>query len=261
MRNTRWVYKDNPLKNNKDIKELNLDKDILNLLYNRNIIEKEEIKNFLDVDVKNIADPFSLKDVDKAVNRLVQAKENNETVWIYGDYDVDGITSVSLCFLALSELGIDVKYYIPLRDEGYGLNMEAINYIKNEGGTLIITVDCGISSHEEISHASSLGIDMIVTDHHEINNGNPKALAVINPKREDNDYSFKYLAGVGTAFMMIAALFKTLDKEEEVYKYLDIVAIGTVADIVPLLKENRIFVKEGLEHLRRSRWLGLNMLI
>ncbi len=261
MRNTRWVYKDNPLKNNKDIKELNLDKDILNLLYNRNITEKEEIKNFLDVDVKNIADPFSLKDVDKAVNRLVQAKENNETVWIYGDYDVDGITSVSLCFLALSELGIDVKYYIPLRDEGYGLNMEAINYIKNEGGTLVITVDCGISSHEEISHASSLGIDMIVTDHHEINNGNPKALAVINPKREDNDYSFKYLAGVGTAFMMIAALFKTLDKEEEVYKYLDIVAIGTVADIVPLLKENRIFVKEGLQHLRRSRWLGLNMLI
>lgn len=261
MRNTRWVYKDNSLKNNKDIQTLNLDKDILNLLYNRNITEKEEIKNFLDVNIKNIADPFSLKDVDKAVKRLTQAKENNETVWVYGDYDVDGITSVSLCYLALSELGINVKYYIPLRDEGYGLNMEAIDHIKSEGGTLIITVDCGISSHKEIAHAASLGIDMIVTDHHEINNGNPEALAVINPKREDNDYEFKYLAGVGTAFMMISAFFKTLGKEEEVYKYLDIVAIGTVADIVPLLKENRIFVKEGLEHLKRSRWLGLNMLI
>ena len=261
MRNTRWVYKDNSLKNNKDIQTLNLDKDILNLLYNRNITEKEEIKNFLDVNIKNIADPFSLKDVDKAVKRLTQAKENNETVWVYGDYDVDGITSVSLCYLALSELGINVKYYIPLRDEGYGLNMEVIDHIKSEGGTLIITVDCGISSHKEIAHAASLGIDMIVTDHHEINNGNPEALAVINPKREDNDYEFKYLAGVGTAFMMISAFFKTLGKEEEVYKYLDIVAIGTVADIVPLLKENRIFVKEGLEHLKRSRWLGLNMLI
>ena len=154
-----------------------------------------------------MADPFSLKDVDKAVNRLLQAKENNETVWVYGDYDVDGITSVSLCFLALSELGMNVRYYIPLRDEGYGLNIEAINYIKNEGGTLIITVDCGISSHEEIAHASALGIDMIVTDHHEINNGNPEALAVINPKREDNEYTFKYLAGVGTAFIATISRF------------------------------------------------------
>ena len=98
MRNTRWVYRENPLKNNEDIQNLNLDKDILNLLYNRNIIEKEEIRNFLNVNIKNMADPFSLKDVDKAVNRLLQAKENNETVWVYGDYDVDGITSVSLCF-------------------------------------------------------------------------------------------------------------------------------------------------------------------
>ena len=261
MRNTRWVYRDNSLTNDEDILKFGLDKDILNLLYNRNIIEKDEIKTFLNGTTENISDPFLLKDVDKAVKRLIQAKENNENVWIYGDYDVDGITSVSLCFLALNELGINVKYYIPLRDEGYGLNIEAINYIKNEGGSIIVTVDCGISSHKEISHASSLGIDMIITDHHEINNGNPEALAVINPKRADNDYDFKYLAGVGTAFMMISALFKTLGKENEVYKYLDIVAIGTVADIVPLLKENRIFVKEGLEYLRRSRWLGLNMLI
>ena len=202
-----------------------------------------------------------LKDIDKAVERLEIAKEKGEPVWIYGDYDVDGITSVSLCYLALKELGYNVKYYIPLRDEGYGLNIEALNYIKSEGGTLVITVDCGISSHKEIAHANEIGIDIIVTDHHEINSGNPPAFAVINPKREDNEYKFKYLAGVGTAFFLISALFEKNNLKDELYKYLDIVAIGTVADIVPLLKENRIFVKEGLEYLRRSKWLGINMLI
>lgn len=260
MRNTRWVYK-NTQQNIAGIEELHLDKDIINLMCNRNITNKEEIKFFLQGGVKDIADPFLFKDVDRAVERLLEAKGKDETIWIYGDYDVDGITSVSLCYLALTELGFNVRYYIPLRDEGYGLNMEAIDYIKSEGGTLIITVDCGISSHNEINHASSLGIDMIVTDHHEINNGNPQALAVINPKREDNEYKFKSLAGVGTAFFLLLGLFEKLGKKEKMYKYLDIVAIGTVADIVPLVRENRIFVKEGLEQLRRSKWLGLNMLI
>lgn len=260
MRNTRWVYKNTQPKIT-GIDDLHLDKDIVNLLYNRNIMEKEDIKLFLLGGVENITDPFLFKDIDKAVNRLVEAKEKNETVWVYGDYDVDGITSVSLCYLALTELGFNVRYYIPLRDEGYGLNIEAVDYIKSEGGSLVVTVDCGISSHNEISHAASLGIDMIVTDHHEINNGNPPALAVINPKREDNQYNFKSLAGVGTAFFMLLGLFEKSGKKEEMYKYLDIVAIGTVADIVPLVKENRIFVKEGLEQLKRSKWLGLNMLI
>lgn len=258
MRDTRWIYKNssNDIYNN-----FNLDKDITTLLYNRDIINGEDIKTFLYGGVEDITSPFLLKDIDKAVERLEIAKEKGEPVWIYGDYDVDGITSVSLCYLALKELGYNVKYYIPLRDEGYGLNIEALNYIKSEGGTLTITVDCGISSHKEIAHANEIGIDIIVTDHHEINNGNPPAFAVINPKREDNEYKFKYLAGVGTAFFLISALFEKNNLKDELYKYLDIVAIGTVADIVPLLKENRIFVKEGLEYLRRSKWLGINMLI
>lgn len=258
MRDTRWIYKNN---SNEIYNNFNLDKDITTLLYNREIIDNEDIKTFLYGGVEDITSPFLLKDIDKAVERLEIAKEKGEPVWIYGDYDVDGITSVSLCYLALKELGYNVKYYIPLRDEGYGLNIEALDHIKSEGGTLIITVDCGISSHKEIAHANDIGIDIIVTDHHEINNGNPPAFAVINPKREDNEYKFKYLAGVGTAFCLISALFERNNLKDELYKYLDIVAIGTVADIVPLLKENRIFVKEGLEYLRRSKWLGINMLI
>ena len=258
MRDTRWIYKNS---SNEIYNNFNLDKDITTLLYNREIIDNEDIKTFLYGGVEDITSPFLLKDIDKAVERLEIAKEKGEPVWIYGDYDVDGITSVSLCYLALKELGYNVKYYIPLRDEGYGLNIEALDHIKSEGGTLIITVDCGISSHKEIAHANDIGIDIIVTDHHEINNGNPPAFAVINPKREDNEYKFKYLAGVGTAFFLISALFERNNLRDELYKYLDIVAIGTVADIVPLLKENRIFVKEGLEYLRRSKWLGINMLI
>lgn len=258
MRDTRWIYKNS---SNEIYNNFNLDKDITTLLYNRDIIAGEDIKTFLYGGVEDITSPFLLKDIDKAVERLEIAKEKGEPVWIYGDYDVDGITSVSLCYLALKELGYNVKYYIPLRDEGYGLNIEALDYIKSEGGTLVITVDCGISSHKEIAHANEIGIDIIVTDHHEINSGNPSAFAVINPKREDNEYKFKYLAGVGTAFFLISALFEKNNLKDELYKYLDIVAIGTVADIVPLLKENRIFVKEGLEYLRRSKWLGINMLI
>ena len=258
MRNTRWIYRENQISHNI---EPNIDRDILNLLYNRNIKDSEEIHNFLNTSLDNIHSPLLLKDVDRAVERVLKAKENGEDIWIYGDYDVDGITSTSLCYLALSELGISPKYYIPLRDEGYGLNKEAMDYIKSQGGKVIITVDCGISAHPEIEYANSLGLDIIVTDHHEINNGNPPAYAVINPKREDNEFPYKYLAGVGTAFMLIYALFDKLGKKEDLYKYLDIVAIGTVADIVPLLEENRIFTKFGMEQLNRSHWLGISMLI
>ena len=258
MRNTRWIYKENSFSQNTN---LNIDRDILNLLYNRDIRDEEKIYKFINTSLDNIHSPLLLKDVDRAVVRILQAKENKEEVWIYGDYDVDGITSTSLCYLALSEIGITPRYYIPLRDEGYGLNKEAMDYIKSQGGKVIITVDCGISAHPEIEYANSLGLEIIVTDHHEINNGNPPAYAVINPKREDNQFPFKYMAGVGTAFMLIYALFDRLEKKEELYKYLDIVAIGTVADIVPLLEENRIFTKFGMEQLNKSHWLGISMLI
>lgn len=257
MRNTKWIFKSENFKSGNN----NIDKEIEQILYNRGIQSKDEIEFFINGTLENLMNPSDLSDVDKGVERILKAKENNETIWIYGDYDVDGITSTSLCYLALKELEINVKYYIPLRDEGYGLNKDALNYIKEEGGNLIITVDCGISSISEVEHCNALGMDMIITDHHEINNELPPAHAIINPKREDNKNSYKYFAGVGTAFMLLLALYKKLDKKNEIYKYLDIVAIGTIADIVPLKGENRLLVKRGLELLKSSKWQGLNMLM
>lgn len=257
MRNTKWIFKSEKFKSENN----NIDKEIEQILHNRGIETKDEIEFFINGTLENLMNPSLLSDVDKGVERILQAKKNNEVIWIYGDYDVDGITSTSLCYLALKELGVNVKYYIPLRDEGYGLNKEALNYIKGEGGNLIITVDCGISSISEVEHCNTLGMDMIITDHHEINNELPPAHAVINPKRDDNKNSYKYFAGVGTAFMLLLALYKKLDKKNEIYKYLDIVAIGTIADIVPLKGENRLLVKRGLELLKSSKWQGLNMLM
>ena len=257
MRNTKWIFKSENFKSGNN----NIDKEIEQILYNRGIQSKDEVEFFINGTLENLMNPSDLSDVDKGVERILKAKENNETIWIYGDYDVDGITSTSLCYLALKELEINVKYYIPLRDEGYGLNKDALNYIKEEGGNLIITVDCGISSISEVEHCNALGMDMIITDHHEINNELPPAHAIVNPKREDNKNSYKYFAGVGTAFMLLLALYKKLDKKNEIYKYLDIVAIGTIADIVPLKGENRLLVKRGLELLKSSKWQGLNMLM
>mgnify|MGYP002752600397 CR=1 FL=1 len=163
--------------------------------------------------------------------------------------------------MALSELGANVNYYIPLRDEGYGLNKDAIQNLKNENADLVISVDCGINSIEDINFANELNLDFIITDHHEITGDIPKALAVINPKREENIYSFKYLAGVGTAFMLVYALYSETNKLNDLEKYLDIVAIGTVADIVPLISDNRKFVKRGLEALKNTRWIGIKQLL
>lgn len=205
--------------------------------------------------------PLDFQDMDKAVQRVLKAIEEQEKIYIYGDYDVDGITSVSLLYLAFSELGANVDYYIPLRDDGYGLNKEAIKFLKEDGAKLIISVDCGINSIEEIDLANELNLDFIITDHHEITGILPRALAVINPKRDENKYEFKYLAGVGTAFMLALAIFNKKNNVSALDKYLDIVAIGTVADIVPLISDNRKFVKRGLKTLNNTKWIGLKQLL
>ncbi|ADO82273.1 single-stranded-DNA-specific exonuclease RecJ [Ilyobacter polytropus] len=258
MNNTKWIYKGDYLHENSS---LPIDRDILNILYNRGIKDEKEINRFLYSSIEDIRDPMTLADMDLAVNRILKAKEKQEEIWIYGDYDVDGITSTSMCFMALRDIGLNVRYYIPLRDEGYGLNKEALSYIKNEGGDVIITVDCGISSIEEIEHANKIGLNVIITDHHEINNALPSAYAVINPKREDNVYPFKFLAGVGTAFMFLYAIYRKMGIGEKMHQYLDIVAIGTIADIVPLVEENRIFSKFGLKLLENTKHLGLRTLL
>ena len=258
MKNTKWIYK-----SKKNILKIdNINTEILQILNNRDICSQDEILNFLNPSLNNLRDPFTLEDMAKAVTRILLAIENKEHIWIYGDYDVDGITSTSLSYLALKSLGAHVEYYIPLRDEGYGLNKEALTFIQESGGTLIITVDCGITSHNEIDHCNSLGMDIIITDHHDIiDNKIPNAFAIINPKREENLYSFKNLAGVGTVFNLFLAVFTYLSKKEEMFKYLDIVALGTIADIVPLVEDNRIFVKYGLESLKKSSSKGLSALL
>ena len=252
-KNTKWLLenKTNYEKIFEDKREKKLDFIIEDLIENRN----------LSLDTNFDFNPFDLKDMEIATKRIFEAIKNNQKIYIYGDYDVDGITSVSLLYLALSELGANVNYYIPLRDEGYGLNKDAIQSLKNENADLVISVDCGINSIEDINFANELNLDFIITDHHEITGDIPKALAIINPKREENIYSFKYLAGVGTAFMLVYALYIKMNKLNDLEKYLDIVAIGTVADIVPLVSDNRKFVKRGLEALRNSKWIGIKQLL
>ncbi|MGL6130419.1 MAG: single-stranded-DNA-specific exonuclease RecJ, partial [Fusobacteriaceae bacterium] len=259
MRNSNWIYRGReiPFENQE-----NINYDIMKILSGRGVIEKDEIERFLSPSLENIGDPFGLADLDIATTKILESVKKNQTIWIYGDYDVDGITSTALSYLALSAIGADIRYYIPLRDEGYGLNCDALDYIASQDGKLIITVDCGITSHSEILHAKSLGIDMIITDHHDIIEGKiPEAFAVINPKRDDNIYKFKYLAGVGTAFMLLMGVYTKLGIKKEIFNYLDIVAIGTVADIVSLRGDNRIFVKHGLERLRFSKSEGLRALL
>ena len=201
--------------------------------------------------------------MDIAVERIRKAIETQEKVIIYGDYDVDGITSITVLKSFLKDVGLDVDYYIPNRlEEGYGLNKNAIDEIAKNKYTLMITVDCGISAIEEVNYANSLGIEVIVTDHHEPGEELPKALAVIDNKRKDSKYPFRELAGVGVAFKVSQALAQSMNvKEEEYLKYLDIVCVGTISDIVPLISENRVITKLGIKLLKQTRNTGLKAII
>ena len=209
------------------------------------------------------SDPFLIADMDIAVQRIIKAIENKEKVTIYGDYDVDGITSITVLKSFLREIGLETSVYIPNRlDEGYGLNKNAIDKIAKDGCNLMITVDCGISGLEEIDYANSLGIETIVTDHHEPGNELPNAVAVIDNKRKDSKYPFRELAGVGVVFKVTQALAKKLDLKEEAYlKYLDIVCVGTISDIVPLVDENRVIAKLGLMLVKQTKNIGLRSII
>ena len=233
------------------------------ILLNRNIIEDEEIKVFLNPTRYDFYNPFLLPDMEKAVDRIIKAINDKEKVVIYGDYDVDGITSVTVLTKFLKERGLETGYYIPNRlEEGYGLNREAINKIINEKYSLMITVDCGISAIEEIKECNDLGIETIVTDHHEQGEILPPAFAVIDAKRKDNIYPFRELAGVGVVFKLIQAISQKLELNNVDYlKYLDIVAIGTISDIVPLIDENRVITKLGLKLVKCTKNLGLKVLL
>jgi single-stranded-DNA-specific exonuclease len=232
------------------------------ILYNRGIKEDSAIAEFLDCKFENLHDPYLLKDMDKAVERIMLAKNNNEKITIYGDYDVDGITSIAILYKHLTEMGFSVDYYVPDRiQEGYGVNREALDKIKSNGTKVVITVDTGITAIEETEYAKSIGMDLIITDHHECKENIPKAYAAIDPKRKDCKYPFKNLAGVGVAFKLIQALDKESTIQHLLDKYADLICLGTVADISPLVDENRIMVTVGLRKFKNTENIGLKALL
>ncbi len=244
-------------------KENNVSRLLSKVLLSRGFSNTEEVQKFLNPKLEELYDPFLINDMEIAVNRIIKACERKEKMTIYGDYDVDGITSIAVLKSFLLELGMNVEHYLPSRlEEGYGLNNEAIKKIYEQGTTLLITVDCGISAYNEVEYANELGIEVIVTDHHECPEKLPNAIAVLDPKREDSTYPFSSLAGVGVSFKLIQAISYKLNLDRKRYlKYLDIVCLGTVADIVPLVDENRIIVNYGLILMRQTRKVGLQELI
>lgn len=249
-------------------KKLNISAIIAKLLINRGYETSEAAENFLCLKTNVFHDSFLLNDMDKAVERIFEAIDKKESIKIYGDYDVDGVTSVCTLYLYLKNLGANVSYYIPKRTEdGYGVSSNVIKDFAENGVNLIITVDTGITATEETDYAKSLGIDMIVTDHHECPAVLPSALAVINPKREDSTYPFKDLAGVGVVFKLVCACesricqnngTELIDGIRKVcHDYADLVSLGTVADVMPLADENRLIVSYGIKMIESTDRYGL----
>ncbi len=227
------------------------------LLYNRGITEPDQVEPFLAADERLLADPFLLPDMDKAVSRIYRALLSAENIAIYGDFDADGITATALLTQGINSFGGRVIPYIPRRiEEGYGLNHAALKSLHQQGVSLVVTVDCGISTVAEVERAQRMGLDVVITDHHTVPSQIPAAIAAVDPKRADSRYPFPELAGVGVAFKLLQALHSSLGREEHLDHLLDLVAVGTVADMVPLLGENRYLVKRGLEVLNSTERLG-----
>lgn len=265
--NKKWKYielDNEKIKNVEKIKnEYGISNLLAKILVNRNLTKNEDIDLFLKPTRHDFHNPYLMPDMALAVDRIIKAINNKEKILIYGDYDVDGITSITVVKNFLLERGANVTQYIPNRlNEGYGLNKDAIKKISEDGVNLIITVDCGISGIEEVDYANSLGLEVIVTDHHEVGEILPNAIAVVDAKRKDNTYPFRELAGVGVGFKLIQAIAQRLELEEKEYlKYLDIVCIGTISDIVPLVDENRVIAKLGLKLVEVTKNVGLKALL
>ncbi|MCA1025353.1 single-stranded-DNA-specific exonuclease RecJ [Cytobacillus kochii] len=255
---TRWnVRQSDEASVEELINGLNISSALATLLVNRGFNTVESARYFLFDEKKEFHDPFLLKDMDLAVSRIQRAIKNNESIMIFGDYDADGVTSTTVMMRTLTSLGADVQFYIPNRfTEGYGPNVPAFQYASDIGVSLIITVDTGIAAIEPAQAAKEMGIDLIITDHHEPGPILPECLAIIHPKLPDSRYPFKELAGVGVAFKLAHALLGNVPND-----LLEFVAIGTVADLVSLTDENRLIVKKGLKKLQSTQNLGIRSLI
>jgi single-stranded-DNA-specific exonuclease len=244
-------------------KALNLPLFIVSILFNRGYTTLKSINDFLNPSLAQLHQPKLLPDLEKAVSRIIKAIESKEQILIYGDYDVDGVTSTALLLRALRTLGASVSFYIPNRQrEGYGLSETGILYAKSKGFNLIVTVDCGTTDFVEIDLANKSGIDVIVCDHHETKEILPDAYAIVNPKRTDSSYPFSDLSGVGVVFKLIWALFSALNQSKQALaEHLDLVALGTIADIVPLIDENRVLAYFGLKQIAKTNKIGLQSLL
>lgn len=262
-----WNFRHKSLKEN-DINEISekcrIPKIITTILLNRSV-KAEDIPSFIKKSLGDVIDPMLMLDMDKAVERVNRAVDNKEKIVVYGDYDVDGITATAILYEFLQSLGADVEYYIPDRKgEGYGINIMAVNKLAKEGVNLMITVDCGITALGEVSLAKMLKMDVIVTDHHTCKDRLPTdAVAILNPKRPDCDYPCDALAGVGVAFKLAlaVAVSRNLKSKDIFEKYIDIAALGTVADVVPLISENRVIVDRGLKALQNPQRVGLKAIM
>ncbi len=265
MKKNWEIEKQNPRLVEKLAKSIGINQVTAQVLINRGITNEVEAEQFLNSSLFDLPSPYLLKDMDKAVDRVRQALERVEKIAIYGDYDVDGITSTAILYLFLKNIGADVIYYNPDRlKEGYGVNIGAVQKLKNEGVSLIISGDCGITAKDEVIEAKKLGIDFIITDHHEPPAILPDAAAVLNPHQEGCIYPGKEIAGVGVVFNLLIALRRSLRDsgffergEPNLGEYLDLVALGTVSDCASLRNVNRIFVKEGIKRLSNAKRLGI----
>jgi len=249
----------------KDISaSLKCPKIVAELLYRKGLGTTEEIDAFLNPRLDQQYDPFLFPDMEKAVQRIIRAIDKGEKITVYGDYDVDGTTATTLLYLGLNRIGANIDYYIPHRMiDGYGLSLSSLDQLKENGTSLIISVDCGVNALEEIEAINERGMEIIITDHHNPKEELPEAVAIINPKLPGCTYPFPYLAGVGVAYKLLMAIYKAkgLETLANTLKYMDLVAVGTIADIVPLIGENRVFAHIGLQHLIEKKNIGLNALV
>ncbi|MEA3348731.1 MAG: DHH family phosphoesterase, partial [Pseudomonadota bacterium] len=247
--------------------EFDISARLASILVNRGFNDLQSARDFLYPSLHNLPDPFLMAGMEKAVNRLIQAFRRQENIFVFGDYDMDGISATAILVDYLRRTGFQVDYSIPSRlTDGYGLNLEAVKKAKLSGADLAITVDCGISDLAEIVEANSLGLEIIVTDHHQIPEQTPPAFAIINPHLKECRYPDKDLAGVGVAFNLMMALRQRLRKaglvkDVNLLQYLDLVALGTVADVMPLTGVNRIFVSFGLTEINKAYRRGLRALL
>jgi len=242
-------------------KDLKISPILARLLINRGYDDCEKAKQFLNPSFSDLTSPFKIKNMDLAVKKIKNAILSGEKIMIYGDYDVDGITSTALLTEALRSLGADIQFYIPDRiEEGYGLNTEALEIMAKKGVKLVVTVDCGISAKNEISIGQNLGLEFVITDHHQPPEELPSCL-IINPVLEEGQTPWKELAGVGVAFKLAQAVLEDIQGidrgKKEIVQYLDLVALGTIADIVPLRGDNRTLVKYGLEQISLGKRIGI----